>query len=101
MNAGRELEMESVRKVFLSTFAGLARRKASPAARADVLDRVRESLLQLLSSASIDADPVGRTRQRAIIAAGFEAAIREAERQGILAPASTGSKAGLNSSCLV
>jgi hypothetical protein len=52
----------------------------------ETLERLRGSLLEALNTAPIGFDPIQTIRRRAIIAAGFTAAVQEAEKQRILVP---------------
>ncbi|WP_424140328.1 hypothetical protein [Roseomonas chloroacetimidivorans] len=81
MNADREFDLNLIKRVFLSALTGMASRRASHEDRTETLERLRRSLLEALSSGPIDGDPVRTMRLRATIAAGFEAAVLEAEKQ--------------------
>lgn len=86
MDADRQFDLNLVKKVFLSAMAGLARQRASQLARLETLEKLRATLLETLSSAKVAADPVEAMRLRSVIAAGFEAAVREAEKQKLFLP---------------
>jgi hypothetical protein len=86
VNADRQFDLNLVKKVFLSAMAGLARQRASQLRRLEALERLRGTLLETLSSAQYASGPVETMRLRSIIAAGFEAAVLEAEKQRLFLP---------------
>ncbi|MFH5927206.1 hypothetical protein [Roseomonas xinghualingensis] len=71
--------IELVVEVFQSGIYALLQRYPDMDDRREVLDRLRKAMSEVLTAEPVASDPVLTMKLRTVIAAGFEASIREAE----------------------
>jgi hypothetical protein len=72
--------------IFQYSLSGLAARRTTQAEQLRTIERVRGALFEVLATSLMGNDPVTTMKLRAIIAAGFEAAVSDFERQHVEGP---------------
>ncbi|WP_424134571.1 hypothetical protein [Roseomonas chloroacetimidivorans] len=81
MTDDRQSGLNLAKEVFRAGLEAFAERPLSEAERLESLERLRNALFEALQSGPVDTDPLMKVKLRAIIAAGFEAAVEDVEKE--------------------
>jgi hypothetical protein len=83
VNEARQPGWQVISNIFQHSLSGLAARQTAKAEQLRTIERIPGALLEVLATSPMGKDPVTTMKLRAIIAAGFEAAVSDFEREHI------------------